>query len=388
MAYPFTVDISAFYGEPDIEEQNSSTIVDRRKTLKLHKELEKPKGATKRVKRKEVPLENKAIGGSSGGAIAFNNDQGGATGGSMAELRGKPSASRGDKVAPLRSAGALAFNEAQLMNELSGLKKGGALGAVASTIIPALIQMAPQIISSLKELVKGKEGGALRFGGASAVFLEGIKPSDYDDVLKTMKAIERQSKNIELRGGALYAGSSRVGTFFKNAWNKIKGWYDNNAEKLKPITDILVNAGTNAANNAINKGVNYVSQKTGSDTVKQIANVIGDMAKNTVAELRGKPSASRGDKVAPLRSAGTTKSSHSVSDVADQIQGKPKPSASSGKEEGAGYDISDLSDEVMAVPVVTKKKNRIITALPQSENKMYKSVIRGAAPRKIRRRVY
>ena len=28
MAYPFTVDISAFYGEPDIEEQNSSTIVE------------------------------------------------------------------------------------------------------------------------------------------------------------------------------------------------------------------------------------------------------------------------------------------------------------------------------------------------------------------------
>ena len=46
----------------------------------------------------------------------------------------------------------------------------------------------------------------------------------------------------------MYAGSSRVGTFFKNAWNKIKSWYGNNAEKLKSITDILVNAGTNVAN--------------------------------------------------------------------------------------------------------------------------------------------
>ena len=35
----------------------------------------------------------------------------------------------------------------------------------------------------------------------------------------------------------------------------MKSWYGNNAEKLKPITDILVNAGKNAANNAINKGV-------------------------------------------------------------------------------------------------------------------------------------
>ena len=42
MAIPFTVDISAFYGEPDFREQDSGTIVDRRKTLNLHKELETP----------------------------------------------------------------------------------------------------------------------------------------------------------------------------------------------------------------------------------------------------------------------------------------------------------------------------------------------------------
>ena len=309
MAIPFTVDISVFYGEPDFREQDSGTIVDRRKTLNLHKELEAPvqskrgkkRGATKRTSAK------------SAGAIAFN----GATkdtGGAIAFKEG------GACQTDSKSAGALAFNEAQLMNELTGLKKGGALGTLAATIIPALIQMAPQIISSLKSLISGKEGGALKFGGASAVFLNGINPSDYDDVLKTMKAIERQSKNIEVRGGALYAGSSRVGTFFKNAWNKIKGWYDNNAEKLKPITDILVNAGTNAANNAINKGLNYVNQKTGSDTVKQLANVIGDMAKGT------------------------------VSDVANQIQGKDA------KASGAGYDISDLDNETQAIEVQTKKR--------------------------------
>ena len=324
MAIPFTVDISAFYGEPDFREQDSGTIVDRRKTLNLHKELEAPvqskrgkkRGATKRTSAK------------SAGAIGFKD-----TGGAIGFKEG----------GVCKPGGALAFNEAQLMNELTGLKKGGALGTIAATIIPALIQMAPQIISSLKSLISGKEGGALKFGGASAVFLNGINPSDYDDVLKTMKAIERQSKNIEVRGGAMYAGSSRVGTFFKNAWNKIKGWYDNNAEKLKPITDILVNAGTNAANNAINKGVNYVSQKTGSDTVKQLANVIGDMAKGT------------------------------VSDVANQIQGKESKA-------GTGYDISDLDNETRAIEVQTKKKNRILTALPQNENKMHESV--------IRRRVY
>ena len=345
MAIPFTVDISAFYGEPDFREQDSGTIVDRRKTLNLHKELEAPVQSKRSRKRTPKRASKTKTAGAiafngatkdTGGAIAFK--EGGAAGGSC-----KSNASGGAIGFSSDTGGALAFNEAQLMNELTGLKKGGALGTLAATIIPALIQMAPQIISSLKELVKGKEGGALKFGGASAVFLNGINPSDYDDVLKTMKAIERQSKNIEVRGGALYAGSSRVGTFFKNAWNKIKGWYDNNAEKLKPITDILVNAGTNAANNAINKGVNYVSQKTGSDTVKQIANVVGDMAKGT------------------------------VSDVANQIQGKESKA-------GAGYDISDLDNETQAIEVPTKKKNRILTALPQNENKMHESV--------IRRRVY
>ena len=342
MAIPFTVDISAFYGEPDFREQDSGTIVDRRKTLNLHKELEAPvqsKRGKKSPPQRKKRGATKRTSAKSAGAIAFN----GATKDVSSGGGCKSNASGGAIGFSSDTGGALAFNEAQLMNELTGLKKGGALGTLAATIIPALIQMAPQIISSLKSLISGKEGGALKFGGASAVFLNGINPGDYDDVLKTMKAIERQSKNIEVRGGALYAGSSRVGTFFKNAWNKIKGWYDNNAEKLKPITDILVNAGTNAANNAINKGLNYVNQKTGSDTVKQLANVIGDMAKGT------------------------------VSDVANQIQGKESKA-------GTGYDISDLDNETQAIEVQTKKKNRILTALPQNENKMHESV--------IRRRVY
>ena len=160
-----------------------------------------------------------------------------------------------------------------------------------------------------------------------------------------MKAIERQSKNIEVRGGALYAGSSRVGTFFKNAWNKMKSWYGNNAEKLKPITDILMNTGTNAANNAINKGVNYMSNKTGSDTIKQIANVLDNMAKDT------------------------------VSDMTNQKQGKASKDTTD-----AGYEISGFDNETNPIAVPTKKKNRILTAIPQNENKIEKSV--------IRRRVY
>ena len=122
----------------------------------------------------------------------------------------------------------------------------------------------------------------------------------------------------------------------------MKSWYGNNAEKLKPITDILVNVGKNAANNAINKGLNYVNNKTGSDTVKQIANVVENMAKDT------------------------------MSNVANQIEGKAV--------QGSGYDISDLDDETNPTAVSSNEKNRILTDLPQNENKIHKSI--------IRRRVY
>ena len=104
----------------------------------------------------------------------------------------------------------------------------------------------------------------------------------------------------------------------------MKSLYGNNAEILKPITDILVNAGTNAANNAINKGVNYMSNKTGSDTVKQIANVVDNMAKDT------------------------------VSDVANQIQ--DHTSNASKDTTGAGYDISELDNETSPITVPTKKR--------------------------------
>lgn len=74
-------------------------------------------------------------------------------------------------------------------------------------------------------------------------------------------------------------------TVFKNVWNTINSWYINNTGKLKPIADILVNLGTNAMNNKINKSVDYVSDEIGYDRVKQIANVVGNMVKNTMQNI-------------------------------------------------------------------------------------------------------
>ena len=137
MSIPFTVDVSAFYGSPSQGEQSSNTIIDKRKTLNLHKKINQPVTKKSRKNKKE----------SAGGAIG------------------------------MKEGSALAFNEQQLMNELTGLKKGSALPTLAATIIPALIEMAPQIISAIKSM---KKGGAIKVGGASAVFLDGVDPSKYE----------------------------------------------------------------------------------------------------------------------------------------------------------------------------------------------------------------
>ena len=239
-------DISAFFGEPKPNEQTSDVIVDPRKHLKTVKMINTP---NKEIKQ-------------SGGALSFK-------GGACKFGSGCNS-----------KAGALAFNEDQLMSELSSLKKGSGLTALAATVIPALIELAPQIINSIKSAKKS--GGAIQFGGASAIFLDGVDSSNYENMLKVFKAIERQKKNLIREGGAIKIGSGKTGEFFKKAWNNIKGFYANNKDKLKPITDILLNSASKAANKYIDKGVNYVANKTGSDTIKQISNVVGNMAKDTV----------------------------------------------------------------------------------------------------------
>ena len=244
---PFTFDINTFFGEPSPVEQSSGIISDPRKHLKTLKMLETP---IEEIKESDGAIKM------SGGAI---------------KMSGGGCNSKG---------GALAFNEEQLMSELSNLKKGGSLTGLAATIIPALIQLAPEIINSIK--TAKKSGGAVKFGGASFLFLQGVDAANYDEMLKLFRAIEKQKKNLIREGGAIKIGSGRMGDFFKKSWNNLKSFYANNKDRLKPITDILLNSATKAANKYIDKGVNYVANKTGSDTIKEISNVVGNMAKDTV----------------------------------------------------------------------------------------------------------
>lgn len=295
MSIPFTVDVSAFYGSPSQGEQSSNTIVDKRKTLNLHKKINQP--VTKKSRKNKNETD--------GGAIA------------------------------LKEGSALAFNEQQLMNELTGLKKGSALPALAATVIPTLIEMAPQIISAIKSM---KKGGSIRVGGTSAIFLDGVDPSKYEDMIKVMKAIDRQRKNLNKEGDVIKVGSGKMGTFFKNAWNNIKSWYGNNADKLKPITDILVNSAVNSANKMIDKGVNYVADKTGSDTMRQIGNVVGNMAKNTV---------------------------QNTASAVQNYKGSALPSS---------YDIDQLDNTTVPKTVASKKK-KILTSFVNNDHVQTESAI-------------
>ena len=296
---PFTFDVNTFFDEPSPLEQSSGVINDQRKHLKTLKML-------------ETPIEEIKEGGGC-------NKQAGAI--------------------KMGKGGAIAFNEEQLMSELSNLKKGGSLTGLAATIIPALIELAPQLINSIK--AAKKSGGAIKFGGASFIFLQGIDAANYDEMLKLFKAIEKQKKNLIKEGGAIKIGSGRMGDFFKKSWNSLKSFYANNKDRLKPITDILLNSASKTANKYIDKGMDYIANKTGSDTIKQISNVVGNMAKDTV--------------------------DNTINTVKNY--------------EGGSYDINNISDE-KKTKVNKKKSKKIIVSTDNNQDHVTENLI------PMRKRVY
>ena len=120
MSRPFTVDLSDYYGQPDFREQDSSTIVDRRKMLNLHKKLDAGGVVSDKSRRSQATEAKPRVRGKretgttrtrKAGAMAFNNtDKSG--GGTNCSIPG----------------GALAFNEQQLMNELNRSQERWSIG--------------------------------------------------------------------------------------------------------------------------------------------------------------------------------------------------------------------------------------------------------------------
>ena len=297
------IDTNAFFGNPDPTEQNSGTVVNPRKNIVLNKKINNRKN-----------MKAKALKGWTGSGNTSTEN-------GMSHFDSNNSNSKSGGAMNINSGGALAFNEDQLMNELSNVKKGGSLTGIAAVLIPELIALAPQIISAIKQK---KSGGAMKIGGASDI-VNSLNPEYYDDMMKLMKQIAYQKRN--LKDGKV--GSGKFGNFMKNAWTKIKGWYGNNKDKLKPFTDILLDSAKNTANKYIDKGADYIAQKTGNETIGKLTDVARNMGHDMV-----------------------DKTTENVRNY------------------GSGYDIEDINEEQ---PIKTtrqnKKKRKII--VPTEQNQRY-----------------
>ena len=187
-------------------------------------------------------------------------------------------------------AGALAFNEKELINQISSLKKGDKLGSgmMSTALLTTLIQTAPQIISAIKAARKSEGGTARctpRIAGAYDTFVKQLDPSQYDNLEALCKQIVSQKKNLKhVEGsGEVEIGSGKFGTFFSNAWNKLKDIYG--SEGFKPIRNALKSAATNYANSYIDKTANKIAEKTKNEDLKNIVNTTRDVVKNTTNDV-------------------------------------------------------------------------------------------------------
>ena len=230
------------------------------------------KDASGRTKRKSSPKkmveetkpEDMTGSGNDGGALAFS--------------------SKGLK------AGALAFNEKELINQISSLKKGDKLGsgAMSTALLTTLIQTAPQIISAIKAARKA-EGGAAKctpkFAGAYDTFVKQLDPSQYDNLESLCKQIVSQKKNLKhVEGsGEVEIGTGKFGQFMSNAWQKLKDIYG--SEGFKPIRNALKSAASNYANSYIDKTASKIADKTKNEDLKNIVNTTRDVVKNAANDV-------------------------------------------------------------------------------------------------------
>ena len=68
----------------------------------------------------------------------------------------------------MKDGGSFLFMSWASLNAWTGQKKGETHSTLAATVIPTLVEMAPQITSAIKSVKKGD---------ASSVFLDGVDPS-------------------------------------------------------------------------------------------------------------------------------------------------------------------------------------------------------------------
>lgn len=200
-------------------------------------------------------------GGGSGGALSFNAN-------SLPKTAGACTNS---------SAGALAFNDEELVKQLSALKKNDRIGsgALATAAITSLISVAPQIIKAISDLKKGKT-----VGEGSAIYMKDLSPDKYNQMEALMKQIKNQKNNFKFdsANNEYVVGTGKFGDFMSRAWNKVKEIYG--SEAFKPIRNALLNAASNTATKAINKVADKAVSKVQNEDLKNIINVTRETAQN------------------------------------------------------------------------------------------------------------
>lgn len=177
---------------------------------------------------------------------------------------------------PKSSGGALAFNDEELIKQMSALKKNDRVGsgALATAAITSLITAAPQIIKAISDARKGKTGEG------SNIYLKDLSPDKYDEMEALMKQIKRQKNNFKFDESTreYVVGTGKFGEFMSRAWNKIKEIYG--SESFKPIKNALLNAASNTATKAINKVADKAASKVKNEDLKNIIDVTRETAQN------------------------------------------------------------------------------------------------------------
>lgn len=185
---------------------------------------------------------------------------------------------------PKTSGGALAYNEEELLKQLSALKKGDKIGsgALAAAAITSLITAAPQIIKAIGDLRKGKE-----VGQGNIVYFKDLTPDKYNQMEELMKQIKNQKNNFKFNEDTneYVVGTGRFGQLMSKAWQKLKDIYG--SEGFKPIRNALLNAASNTASKAINKAADKISSKVQNEDLKNVINVAketAESAKNNIID--------------------------------------------------------------------------------------------------------
>ena len=178
---------------------------------------------------------------------------------------------------PKPSGGALAFNDEELVKQLSTLKKNDRIGsgALATAAITSLISVAPQIIKAISDLKKGKT-----VGEGQAIYMKDLSPDRYDQMEALMKQIKNQKNNFKFdsANNEYVVGTGKFGDFMSRAWSKVKEIYG--SEAFKPIRNALLSAASNTATKAINKVADKAVSKVQNEDLKNIINVTRETAQN------------------------------------------------------------------------------------------------------------